>query len=356
MKKNNIILLSGLLILLIVAGVLFFTQYEITHVSENGKSKLKIERKHSTLKVLRDFAVEDTASVDKIFLADKANNTVLLERQSEGKWEVNGEYPARKDFTNILLETIHRIEIANPVPKEKQEFVLRNLSGNSIKCEIYQNGELSKTYYVGGVTQDNLGTYMLLENSSAAFEVYLPGFNGFLTTRYNTSEKEWRSKLAFSYSLENIQNVKIEYPEEPAESFIAIREGENQYKLKKAMTDEYVTQFDTIGVKMLMARFKKVGLEYYLPEDKQQHHLDSLSELTPMRVFTVTDLDGNSNKVECYPRPNLNKNLDESGDPYQADIDRLYGVSNGEVFVMQYYTVDPLSVKLSDLMREETVE
>ncbi len=353
MKKYNIFLLSGLLLLLIIAGVLFFTQYELNRVSEDGKSKLKIERKQSTLEVLRDFAVEDTASVDEIFLADKANNTILLERQAKDKWMVNGKYTARKDFMNILLETIHRIEIANPVPKAKQDFVLRNLSGSGIKCEIYQDGNLSKTYYVGGVTQDNLGTFMLMENSSAVFEVYLPGFNGFLTTRYNTSIKEWRNKLVFSYRLENIHEVRIEYPSEPEESFIAVREGSNQYYLKNAESGESTARFDTVGVKMLMARFKKVGLEYYLPENKQKHYLDSLSQLEPIRIFAVTDQDGNTKKVECYHRPNINKNLDESGEPFKNDIDRLYGVSGREVFVMQYYTVDPLSVKLSDLTLAE---
>ncbi|MFW5767664.1 MAG: DUF4340 domain-containing protein, partial [Bacteroidota bacterium] len=231
MKKTNIIILSSLLVLIVLALILFFTRYNVIKTEDDG---LKIKQKSTTLEVLRDFAVKDTASVDKIFLVDKDNNSILLERQAKDEWRVNDKYYAREDFINLLLKTIHRIEISNPVPKEKQEYVLRNLSGNSVKCEIYQDGELSKTYYVGGVTQDNLGTYMLLENSSAAFEVYIPGFNGFLTTRYNTSEDEWRSKRVFSYDLKNIAQVKIEYPDSPEESLIAINKGENKYALKSA--------------------------------------------------------------------------------------------------------------------------
>ncbi|MFO7880605.1 MAG: DUF4340 domain-containing protein [Bacteroidota bacterium] len=347
MKKTNIIILSSLLVLIVLAIILFFTRYNVIKTEDDG---LKIKRKSTTLEVLRDFAVKDTASVDKIFLVDKDNNRILLERQAKDKWRVNDKYYAREDFINLLLKTIHRIEISNPVPKAKQEYVLRNLSGNSVKCEIYQDGELSKTYYVGGVTQDNLGTYMLLENSSAAFEVYIPGFNGFLTTRYNTSEDEWRSKRVFSYDLKNIAQVKIEYPESPEESLIAINKGENKYALKAAETGELMPRFDTVGVKMLISRFRKVGLEYFLPEEEQAHHYDSLTALTPMQIFTLTDKSGNDKKLRCYKRPNYKEQLDEQGNPYEYDTERLYGVTDGEVCVMQYHTVDPLSVRLSDLL------
>ncbi|MEA3449235.1 MAG: hypothetical protein U9Q98_12440, partial [Bacteroidota bacterium] len=123
MKKNNLILLISFLILLIVAVILFFTRYEIKKIEDNGTSKLRIEQKKSTLDVLRDFAVQDTAAVDKIFLVDKENNEILLERQNKDTWTVNEKYTVRKDLMDILLETIRRIDVANPVPKAKQDYV-----------------------------------------------------------------------------------------------------------------------------------------------------------------------------------------------------------------------------------------
>ena len=69
----------------------------------------------STIKTqLRDFAVEDTASVTKIFLADKADNTILLERQDDGTWKVNDTYLVRPDVINNLLGTINTITLRAP--------------------------------------------------------------------------------------------------------------------------------------------------------------------------------------------------------------------------------------------------
>jgi hypothetical protein len=87
MKKNIIYLIIILLILTTITIVL---------VTTNTKTTLRKE--------LRDFAITDTAIVDKIFMVDKANKKVELERKGN-KWMVNHKYNARQDAINILLET-----------------------------------------------------------------------------------------------------------------------------------------------------------------------------------------------------------------------------------------------------------
>ncbi len=353
MKKNNLILLISFLALLAVAVILFFTRYEIQKTEVDGKSKLVIEQKKSTLDVLRDFAVKDTASINKIFLVDKENNEILLKRQSKDVWTVNEEYMARKDLMDILLETIARIDVANPVPKSKQDYVLRDLSANGIKCEIYQDDKLSKVYYIGGVTQNSTGTYMLIENSSAAFEVFLPGFTGYLTTRYNTNINEWRSKKAFLYDIDEIDQVEIEYPAQKEQSFRIINHGRNDYVVEKLFPGEPVHGFDTIAVKMLLSRFKNVGFEYFLPSNMQEHKLDSLKSVEPIRIFRVKNNAEEIRELKCYRRPNIKQQLDDEGNPYPFDLHRLYGIINGEAVVLQYRTIDPLSVKLKDIKQKK---
>ncbi|MGC9330567.1 MAG: DUF4340 domain-containing protein [Bacteroidales bacterium] len=353
MKKNNLILLISFLILLIVAVILFFTRYEIKKIDSNGKSKLVIEQKKSTLDVLRDFAVNDTAAVNKIFLVDKKNNEILLERQNKDTWTVNNKYTARKDLMDVLLETIARIEVANPVPKSKQDYVLRDLAANGVKCEIYQDDKLNKVYYIGGVTQNNMGTYMLIENSAAAFEVFLPGFSGYLTTRFSTNLMEWRNRKAFRYDLDDIAEIEIEYPQSPDQSFRVKNHGLNDYTIEKIPSQEPVNDFDTIEVKMLISRFKNVGFEYFLPPDEQADKIDSLNSLQPISIFRVTDNKQETRELKCYCKPNFKQLMDDDGNAYPYDIHRLYGVINDEVVVMQYRTIDPLSVKLQNVHRKD---
>ena len=65
MKKKNILILAITIILLIIAAFLVIRQSSGTFGGG-----------------MKDFAVTDTASITKVFLADKNNNTILLERKA----------------------------------------------------------------------------------------------------------------------------------------------------------------------------------------------------------------------------------------------------------------------------------
>lgn len=345
MNKKNRILLILLVVLIALSAVVLFTRYEFERVPIDGKEKLVLSKKSSSLKVLRDFAVQDTAAIDQIFLVDKDNREILLEREAS-HWVVNGESRAREDLIQILLETIRRIEVYSPVPEARMDYVIRDLSSNGIKCEIYQKGKKVKTYYVGGVTQDNLGTYMLLERSSEPFIVSIPGFSGYLTTRYTTSEKEWISKRVYSYSFNEIASVEVEYPDEPAQSYRMVNNGNNKFDLIRLDNKMPVTAFDTVKVKQQLGKFKKVGFEFFVPEESMTEKLDSISDYTPVYRFKVTDVEGNSKSLDCYVRPNNNELKNDDGETYDYDIERLYGVFDSQMVVMQYYTIDLLTMRL----------
>ena len=188
---------------------------------------------NSTIKKeLRDFAVADTASIDKMFLADKKGNKALLERKSPALWTINGKYPARQDAINFLLKTIKQIEVRSPVGKAALQNVLKELSSTGTKIEIFSKGDKIKTYYVGGPTQDMLGTFMYIENSAVPFVIHIPGFNGYLTTRYFASADEWRSRIIFQYGEGQIASVRVQNNQHPEESF-SVKKDDDHYVTAK---------------------------------------------------------------------------------------------------------------------------
>ena len=64
--------------------------------------------------------------------------------------------------------------------------VIKTLASEGVKVELYtQNKKLYKTFYIGGETADFLGTYMIMEGAKKAYVIHIPGFNGFLTPRFN---------------------------------------------------------------------------------------------------------------------------------------------------------------------------
>lgn len=352
MKQQNKIILIVLLALLAVAIVIFLTKYRIVSFKEFGKTKFRIEKISGTLKVMRDFAVKDTASIDKIFMADKQNNTILLERKSNN-WRVNGDYIARRDFVDVLLETICKIEVAAPVPKSKMDYVLRSLSTSSVKVEIYQAGKLAKVYYVGGVTQNNTGTFMLLEGSEEPFEIHIPGFAGFLNTRYITNLYEWRDRILFDYKVNEIKSVSLEFPSNHENSFTAVSNGNNNYSIVLAKTGKALPGIDQMAVKEFMSRYKRVGFEIYLNDVDEYLKLDSiLNSKSEICIYTVEDIKGKKTRVKTYPRPNFKNTYDEEGHFYNNDIDRFYGVinNNKDLIMLQYINFDLLTKNPDDFL------
>ena len=81
----------------------------------------------STINVENNFAISDTASVSKIFIADRNGTTITLNRY-EKNWMVNNKYGVRKDAINTILNTIRLIRIQKPVSKNAFDNVIKNLA------------------------------------------------------------------------------------------------------------------------------------------------------------------------------------------------------------------------------------
>lgn len=331
MKKSNLILLIVIIVLVIVSCAVFFI------------------RNYDPQQTLRDFAVEDTASITKIFLANKQGSSVTLER-ADNHWTVNGIYTARHDFVDNLLTTIKKIEVSSPVSSAKLEHVMKDLSAQGIKVEIYQDDKLAKTYYVGGVTEDNSGAYMILEGSDLPFILSRPGFTGYLTVHYLPELSEWRERIAFNYNIEDIAKVYVEYPD-AQESFVALRNGENEYSISNIDGSPIDMMYDTLRVKEFVSRIKFIGFETYILDSLQAEKRDSLQKTQMLASFTIEDTNGQKNKMVTYRRPNTTGLFDPEGNLFEYDVDNLYGILNDDVVViLQYPIIDPIMFYKSDFL------
>lgn len=337
MKSQKLIF--TLLIILIIASLFFYFS--------NQNSTIKKE--------LRDFAVEDTASIDKIFMVNKFNQKVVLERTGVNEWKVNNKYIARVDAINMLLKTIKQVKVKMPISKSARQNIIKRMSSQSTKIEIYSNGKLIKKYYVGEATQDHSGTYMLLENSESPFITHIDGFTGFLTTRYFVEEKLWRVNSIFSYkNFSDIAKVKLYYPQDSTKSFTAEQLGYNKFKLLDYKGNN-VKNFDTLSVKRYMSLFKKINYEAPIV-NMRKTRLDTLNAMPFEQIFTVEDINGVKNTLKTKLVPNIDTTYDDKGnlkiDKY--DLDRMYGFMNNgkDIVTVQYFVFDPLIKKISDFIKK----
>ena len=103
-----------------------------------------------------------------------------------------------------MLEGFKNIRLKGPVQASARPGTISMIATRGRKVEIYQNGSLSKTWYIGTCTPDHFGTYMVLETpeqgkSTEPMTMRMEGFNGCLRQRYFAWEREWRHTGLFNY-------------------------------------------------------------------------------------------------------------------------------------------------------------
>ncbi|MEA3443257.1 MAG: DUF4340 domain-containing protein [Bacteroidota bacterium] len=325
--KNNRIYFIIIIILLIVAGILY------------------ISKKSGTIKKeLRDFAILDTSSVSKIFMVNKQNKSVLLERGENNIWKVNDRYRARKDAVELLLKTFKRWDVKSPVANAAFENVVKNLAAVHVKVEIYSDdkNEPAKVIFIGGPTQDMYGTYMMLENSNTPFIVHIPGFSGYLSSRFFLDENDWRDPTIFKYSYDEIKSVSVENFKNQEQSFTATNLGDNQYTLTRLNHKEEIKNYDILKVKQYLSYYKKLGFER-IADDISKEKRDSVLESEPIYKITLNDINGTETTIAAHIRPS-NRYLNDFGEVSKTDPERMFGQIDNDttLVIIQYFVFDPL--------------
>jgi hypothetical protein len=297
--------------------------------------------------VKSDFAISDTLSIDKIFIANAQGKSVTLSKV-DNVWMVDGKYVARPDNMRLLMKTFSRIDVKSPVPKTAFKSVVKMLATSAVKVEIYQGESLpSKIYYVGGATNDHQGTYMLLESegekSTVPFIMHIPGFYGYLTTRFFTEPDQWRDAVVFRYSPEEIKSIEVNYFETPEESFV-INNKDNKLTLLDVSSNEIIKNVDDALLLDYVNRYSKVYYEM-IDVESPKEKIDSTLASTPYFSIEVINVKGVSNKIVSYHMPNFRGIVDKEEKEYVYDVDRMYGYLNDDLFTyIQFATFDKLTL------------
>ena len=107
------------------------------------------------------------------------------------------------------------MRIKHPIARSALENIIKRMSIQNTKVDIFQNNKQVKTIYIGGETADQLGTFMMIEGAKEPYVVYIPGFNGYLSSRFSCQEHLWRDKKIFhkkiktaKYSLSEPKNIE----------------------------------------------------------------------------------------------------------------------------------------------------
>jgi hypothetical protein len=340
MKKNFLYILG-----LLAAGIVAYV------VLSKDRNSTIAEREDTA------FAVEDTTAITRITITETTGRMAVLERNpAGGRWRLNGKYDARKDATDLMLYTLHEMRVRGPVSEAARENVIRVMASGSKRVEIFQGGDQPvKTIFVGHTTQDHTGTYMLLETpeggrSEIPYVMHIEGFTGFLNSRFFADELEWRYTGIFDYPDLDIKAFRYIVPTLPQQSFEVTYAGGNNIQLHAGYNGQNFAQniaaFDTIKVKDLLVRLKKVHVESYNTLLKPEAQ-DSIRQTIPFVQLAVVDKNDQVNVLNLYQKRAAKTHYDANGTLIPYDLEYFWARTMQDEFALaQRFVFDPLTYPL----------
>lgn len=291
----------------------------------------------------RDFAVADTASITKLFLADKGNRSVVLERKASGVWMVNGKYPVRPDAIRLLLQTMHDLHVNRPVSIEGHNNVVQDMAGNAIKVQIYTKGEEPfKTYYVGGVAKDFQGNYYLMEGADQPYVVDIPGFDGYLSVRYILDEMDWRDRNVMSLQPADIARISVQYLDERASQSYAVTQVDlDHYTVETPQKPGVQQEGISKNCFILFEQFKALnGINYARnrPLDDSARHRAPFAVL---KVLTKAKRSYTLQLVHADVTERSKQQFDPNGRPmsFDSEVYYVWVDNNKDLLLMQDFAL-----------------
>lgn len=291
----------------------------------------------------RDFAVPDIDRVHKIFIADRLGEKSSLERQGD-HWIYDGQYKASKPVMRPLLDAIKKMRIKYKPPQAAVDNIVNVLAAQGIKVELYdQENELIKSYYVGGGTSDERGTYGILEGAEQPYVLEIPAWEGNLSVRFRLKGDDWRSKLLFETPIENIRSVAIEYPKQKQHSFVLEQSESGEYSIAPfyELTQAMDGAVNEGKAQDFLHQFKSVSAESFR---NQMAGRDSIRQLVPFSRITLVSTQGDTSQATLFPiipEQVLTQDV-KTGDYVMAgggEIERYYVDTNSGDFMMAQHLV-----------------
>lgn len=327
MKKSNKINI-GLLGIIVALAIFISTR------NFGGKSTIEDGKQEY------DMSIQDTASITKIVIESKEPDTVELTRVN-GEWIVNGKYSARKDAVDVLLETFYGIDLRFYPQEAALENILTRMASYGKEVKVYKNDELIMNFIVGTDNLDQLGTYFLKKGGSTPYAMHIPGFNGYLSSRFFTREDLWKNRTIFGTDNLKIRSAKMEYGIVPEESF-EIRQNENGDLTVFDNNGLAIEPFASQHTRFFLGAIRTLKYEGAILEDEKAYSKrDSISNSIPVFELSIVDDLGKKTTLRAHHVQAAPETIDDDGQLRKFDPDHFYAFINDEQFVLiQSYAFD----------------
>jgi len=329
--------MKKIIVLVLSIGALVGLSYYVFYLIENSG------RSEGVKQELIDFAIEDIESVDKVVITDKLEREFTLIKKGKTWTGKNGEC-VTQEKVEWVLDAFKNIRFKGYLSDASIDHFNNHMAAQHIKVEIFQNGEWSKTWYIGPSTQDHYGQIMLLHTkekgrSSVPVAMHLENMKGIIDPRFHADPMQWQCTGIFKLGIDEISSVNVKFNDEPQRSFKVQKVGQD---ITVSQRGKQLTDFTPQDAYRYLNNFQKVHWETanYILNPAQ---VDSVKRTTPFCVLTVEEASGESTKLNLYRMVSGTNEKAGMGEVLNQNLNSLWcELPNGELVKCQYFVFNPL--------------
>lgn len=316
--KRTLVLLSLLAIL--GSGYYFFTTLE--------------DDKIEAIKAERDFAVDKELIKKVVFTTKDGKSQTVTEK--DGIWYIDGKRMS-KNQSFLFVEALSSVRMQSIPPKGAYNQIMKTIGRIGILVRVFgENDELLKSYYVGGVPQDERGTYYLMEGSGQPYLLNIPGMEGSTRGRFIKRPDDWLDRAMFRYPNKDIQKITVEYPRSKNDSYTLEKNG-NSYDVTPFFNFTPRKKAD-VNQRVVEDYLENYHIGFFTEAYVNDHPLrDSIvTNMVPFSKIRITNEAGDVKSLDLYP---LNEVFNMQGEAIGPNVDkyieRYYvNVDGGERFML----------------------
>ncbi len=326
--------MKKIITLIVAVGAIAFLGWYVLRLNKNkGQSDTE----------LIEFAIEDVSTIDKIVITDTEDYHFEIIKK-EGVWVDKDGDCIMQENALFVIDALKNIEFKGYLPDNALESTKLKIASQNTKVEIFQNGEWTKTWYLGPSSQDHYGQVMLLDTKDSgpsAFPVImkLKGVHGIISPRFYGDKRKWLCTNIFSLGIDEISKVEVKMFDEPARSFSVVKNGSD---MKVYQQDQLLVNVDTAMIFRYLNNYKKIHYNKpnYVLNPLQ---VDSVKQSQPFAILTVTETDQSKTDIKCF-RISIDESKEvESIEVYDIDQDHFWAeLPSGQLVKCQYFVFNPL--------------
>lgn len=289
-----------------------------------------------------NFKIEDTTTVSKIIITDAFGQQFTLVKKNNSWTDLKGGCVAQTNVS-LILEALHKIEFKGYLPQKSEKRFTELMASSHIKVEIFQDGEWTKTWYMGPASPDHYGQIMLLETanegkSASPVMMKLAGMNGLIDPRFFADARQWACTEIMALQIEDIKSVNAKFYDEPYRSFELQKKGR---RFQVTQNGQPLMSLDTTNVYRYLQGYQKIHFEQmnFSLSDKQ---VDSVKKSQPFCMLAVKT---NNERISLSMFRIKSKEVqrNEFGELVNMDMNSFWcQLPDGALVRCQYFVFNPL--------------